>query len=155
MATATEAPPVLPIPFEQTKCGRCIALCCRYFAMEIDAPEEPDDFENLRWYVLHENVAIFIDDDVWYLQVFSKCVWLRDDNKCGNYENRPTICREYSDDHCDYDGAESDETFRTIEELEAYRDRWVARWEKKRKRRKEAARKAAATRRKRRGKKQK
>lgn len=149
MTPRTLQAPVLPIPFEQSKCGRCIALCCRYFALEIDPPEEPEDFENLRWYVLHENVALFIDDDVWYLQVFSKCVWLGTDNKCSQYERRPTICREYSNDACDYDGAESDETFRTIEELEAYREKWVARWEAKRERRRAAARKAAATRRRR------
>lgn len=128
--------------FEQSKCGKCIALCCQYFALEIDAPEEPDDFENLRWYIIHEDTAIFVDDGDWFLQIFRKCQWL-DGNRCGNYENRPQICREYSDEECDYDGVQSDLTFRNIEELEAYRDEWVAKYEAKRERRRAAAKKGA------------
>lgn len=131
--------------FADTKCGRCTALCCSYFALEIDTPTEPEDFENLRWYILHEDTQLFVDDEVWYLQIFRKCQWL-DGNKCGRYDDRPTICREYSDDLCDADGVESDLAFRSIEELEAYRDTWVAEYEAKRARRKKAAKKAAKTR---------
>ena len=131
--------------FADTKCGRCTALCCSYYALEIDAPDEPEDFENLRWYILHEDTHLFVDDDAWYLQVFRKCQWL-DGNKCGRYDDRPTICREYSDELCDADGVQSDLVFRSIEELEAYRDTWVAEYEAKRARRKKAAKKAAKTR---------
>jgi len=134
------------VPFAQTKCGGCTALCCSYFALEIDAPEEPADFENLRWYIIHQGVNIFVDDGVWFLQIFRKCTWL-EGNRCGRYDDRPQICREYSDELCDRDGAESDLTFRSIEELEAYRDEWVARWEAKRARRLRARRKAARRRR--------
>lgn len=126
--------------FAATKCGGCTALCCSYFALEIDEPDEPDDFENLRWYIIHEDVQIFVDDDVWYLQIMRKCTWLNG-NACGNYENRPTICREYSDELCDKDGPESDLLFRNIDELETYRDEWVANYEAKRARKK--AKKAA------------
>ncbi len=137
MSTLAEAPTTLP--FAKTKCGGCTALCCSYFALEIDTPDEPDDFENLRWYIIHEDVKIFVDDDTWYLQIFRKCSWL-DGNKCGNYENRPQICREYTDELCDFDGPQSDLTFNNIEELEAYRDEWVANYELKKK--KKAAKKA-------------
>lgn len=111
--------------FEDGKCGQCTALCCRHIALEICTPEEHEDFENLRWYLIHEDTQIFVDDDVWFLQIFRKCTWL-DGNKCGNYENRPTICAEYSNDMCDFDGVESDMTFKNVEELEAYRDRFLA-----------------------------
>jgi Fe-S-cluster containining protein len=141
MTITAEAPPV---PFKDTKCGGCTALCCRYFALEIDTPDEPDDFENLRWYLIHEDVNLFIDEGDWYLQIFRKCTWLGEDNACTRYEDRPSICREYSDDWCDLDGAnDGDVTFRTIEELEAYRDKWVADYEaKEKKKRKKKARKA-------------
>ena len=115
--------------FEDGKCGQCTALCCRHIALEIDTPEEYEDFENLRWYLIHEDTQIFVDDDVWFLQVFRKCTWL-DGNKCGNYENRPTICAEYSNELCDFDGVESDMTFKNVEELEAYRDEFCARQER-------------------------
>ena len=138
MGTLAESP--TPLPFANTKCGGCTALCCSYFALEIDAPDEPDDFENLRWYIIHEDIQIFVDDDIWYLQVNRKCSWL-DGNKCGNYENRPQICHEYSDTLCDLDGPESDLTFRNIEELEAYRDTWVAEFEEKKRKKAKKARK--------------
>lgn len=143
MITRQEAPTEA---FEDGKCGKCTALCCNYYALEIDAPDEPEDFENLRWYIIHEDSELFIDGDDWYLQINRKCQWL-DGNRCGNYENRPTICAEYSNEECDYDGIEADETFRTIEELEAYRDEWVADYEKRQKKRKAAARKSWQTRR--------
>lgn len=141
-----------PVPFEQTKCGGCIALCCRYFALEIDKPVEPSDFEDLRWYMLHQNVEIFVEDRAWYVQMFNKCNMLGDDNKCTIYEIRPKICRDYSDDYCDKDELEggdgvSELTFHTVDELEAYRDKWVKRYEaRKRRERSEAARRSAATR---------
>ena len=138
--------PPPPEAFTDSKCSLCTALCCSYFALEIDTPEEPEDFENLRWYILHEDVNIFVDDGDWYLQIFRKCTWLQD-NKCGHYEDRPTICREYSDEACDYDGVESDRVFRNIEELDAYRDAWVRRWESRRERRRANGRKSAARRR--------
>lgn len=143
--TITVQTPPLPVPgapdgFADTKCGACIGLCCRYFALEIDTPDEPDDFENLRWYVLHERVQIFVDDDTWYLQIYSKCERLGADHKCTDYENRPQICRDYSDESCDYDGPQGDLVFRNIEEMDAYRDKWVAEYEAAEKRR-EAKRK--------------
>ena len=137
MSTVAEAPTTLP--FSKTKCGGCTALCCSYFALEIDTPDEPADFENLRWYIIHQDVQIFVDDETWYLQIFRKCTWL-DGNKCGNYENRPQICRDYTDELCGLDGPESDLTFHNIEELEAYRDTWVAEFEEKKA--KKAAKKA-------------
>ncbi|RKY20944.1 MAG: YkgJ family cysteine cluster protein [Planctomycetota bacterium] len=150
MSTVKEAPKdAAPVPFEKTKCGGCTALCCRYFALEIDTPDEPEDFENLRWYLIHEDTNLFIDEGDWYLQIFRKCTWLGKDNACSRYEDRPSICREYDDDWCDLDGAsDGDITFRTIEELESYRDEWVAKYEAKRARKKKKAkRKAKAKRR--------
>jgi Fe-S-cluster containining protein len=142
-----------PVPFEQTKCGGCIALCCRYFALEVDRPDEPSDFEDLRWYMLHQNVEIFIEGRSWFVQMYNKCSALGDDNKCTIYETRPKICREYSDVSCDKDELEgnvpesSDITFRKVEELEAYRDKWVKRYEARmRRERREAAQRGAATR---------
>ena len=134
--------------FAQSKCGGCIALCCRYFALEIDRPEHPKDFDDLRWYLLHDRTQIFTEGRSWFLQIFNKCSWLGDDGRCQGYDRRPSICRQYDDDWCDRDETaggdkgkpDPDLTFRTLAELEAYRDRWVARWKvKDSKRRREAA----------------
>ena len=35
-------------------CTKCTGLCCRYFALPIDTPEEWDDYDDIRWYLCHE-----------------------------------------------------------------------------------------------------
>jgi hypothetical protein len=143
------------LPFMQTKCGGCIALCCRYFAIEVDAPTEPKDFDDLKWYLLHDKVELFTEGRSWYVQVFNKCTNLGENNQCMDYENRPGICREYESDWCDKDevvgsnDSDADMTFRTVPELDAYKAGWVKRYDaKRRKARRAAALKGAATRRK-------
>lgn len=103
-------------------CDRCTALCCRYFALEIDTPESPEDFDDVRWYLAHESVHVFIEDDKWHISVQTRCQYLRDDNRCGTYEDRPKICRQYSTENCDYHIGEYDyqQYFTTPEQLEAY-----------------------------------
>ena len=129
------------------KCGTCIALCCRYFALEVDAPQHPKDFDDLRWYLLHDRTQIFTEGRSWFVQIFNKCSWLGDDGRCKDYEHRPSICREYDNDWCDLDESrggsgepDPDLTFHTLPELEAYRETWIKRWKaRERKRRREAA----------------
>ncbi|MBL4886037.1 MAG: YkgJ family cysteine cluster protein, partial [Planctomycetaceae bacterium] len=88
----------------ESLCDYCTAKCCRYFALPIETPDSREEMDNIRWYMLHEHVSIFVDDGDWYLMVHTKCRKLRDDNLCGIYETRPEICREYSSDNCEYDG---------------------------------------------------
>ncbi len=107
---------------QECLCDRCTALCCRYFALEIDEPDSPEEFDDIRWYLAHENVHIFVEDDQWYLSVQTRCQYLQDDNKCGIYEDRPKICRQYSTDNCDYHTGQYDfqQYFTKPEQLEAY-----------------------------------
>ena len=142
------------VPDGQGKCGTCIALCCRYVAVEVDAPTEPKDFDLLRWFLLHEGLQLFVDGRAWFLQIFARCRALGSDNRCTIYETRPAICREYEADGCDRDEAEGgvkmDRIFRSVEELEAYRGPWMKRWEaRRRKQRRAAALRGARTRRRR------
>ena len=87
-------------------CDSCSALCCRYFALQIDKPKTAEDYDNIRWYLVHENVVVFIEEKKWYLGVLNKCKNLMQDNRCGIYEERPRICRGYSTDNCDYHGGD-------------------------------------------------
>lgn len=84
-------------------CQYCTARCCGYFALPMETPTELNDFENIRWFMLHGRVSVFVDSGTWYLCVFNKCDHLRPDNMCGIYETRPQICRDYSADSCEYD----------------------------------------------------
>jgi Fe-S-cluster containining protein len=119
-------------------CDQCVALCCRYFAFQIEKPTTQRDFDDLRWYMLHEDTIIFVEDGQWYIQINRKCKALLPDNRCGIYENRPTICREYTTESCDWHGDEYDydELFTEPEQIERYAKEYLAK-----KRRRSAARK--------------
>ena len=87
-------------------CDRCAALCCRYFALPIDNPQTRRDYDNIRWYLLHEKVVIFVEEGQWFIGVLNKCKALQPDNRCGVYDTRPTICRGYDTGNCDYHGGD-------------------------------------------------
>jgi Fe-S-cluster containining protein len=83
-------------------CDQCAALCCRYFALPIDNPDCKRDYDNIRWYLLHEKVVIFVESKQWYIGILNRCKRLQNDNRCGIYLTRPAICRSYTTDNCDY-----------------------------------------------------
>jgi len=102
-------------------CTHCPAKCCRYFALPIETPTDWEDFEYIRWYLLHERGTVFTEDDSWYLLVHNKCKQLGDDNLCKAYETRPQICRDYTVDNCEYeDDWVYDHYFETPEQVEEY-----------------------------------
>lgn len=102
-------------------CQFCTAKCCRYFSLAIDRPETARDFDYLRWYLLHEHATIFTEDDDWYLLVHTQCKHLQDDHRCGIYQTRPQICRDYTTDQCEYDDHYTfDRYFETAEQIEEY-----------------------------------
>jgi uncharacterized protein len=87
----------------ESLCDHCTAKCCRYFALPIETPDTFREWEFVRWYLLHESASIFKEDDQWYLLIHTVCKHLQSDNRCGIYETRPIICREYTTDACEYD----------------------------------------------------
>lgn len=110
-------------------CDQCAALCCRYFALQIDTPSSVEDFDNIRWYLLHENVVVFIEKKKWFVAFLSRCKHLREDNRCGIYQTRPRICRKYTTDNCDYHGGEYDfeKLFTSAEDLRLYAEKLLNR----------------------------
>ena len=82
---------------DEVLCFYCPAKCCRYFALPIDTPTDWEDFEFMRWFLLHERASVFTEEGDWYLLVHSPCKMLGDDNLCQAYETRPEICRDYRD----------------------------------------------------------
>ena len=102
-------------------CEHCSAKCCRYFALPLDTPKGIEDYQHMRWYMMHGDVSIFVEDETWYLMVHSDCKHLLPDQRCSAYDNRPTICREYSTDNCEYDDDSCyDKLFETPEQLWEY-----------------------------------
>jgi Fe-S-cluster containining protein len=85
-------------------CEQCAAACCRYIALPIDKPKSARDYDDIRWYLMHQGVSVFVEDDEWYCQFQTRCRNLGADNLCTVYETRPEICREYEPGDCDYAG---------------------------------------------------
>lgn len=126
---------VTPNPEIEGKCGRCTSsLCCNSINQHIDTPRSIRDFDHLLWQVAHENINIFKDSDGWFLHVVSRCVHLRSDGACGIYERRPFVCREYSNDFCEYDEPISEGAelfFSTYEEFDDYCRRRFKTWDRR------------------------
>jgi uncharacterized protein len=84
-------------------CEGCGGRCCRYIAFPIDAPENRKDYDDIRWYLCHENINVFLEEGQWYVSVMSDCRHLDNDSgKCGIYEERPKICRQFDPTGCEY-----------------------------------------------------
>jgi hypothetical protein len=105
-----------------TLCEHCTGVCCRYIALPIDAPRTRADFDDVRWYLLHEGVSVFVEDDEWYVSFQTTCRHLQPDHRCGIYSTRPRICRSYSTDSCDYHSGDYgwQHHFSCPEHLDAY-----------------------------------
>ncbi len=90
-------------------CEHCTATCCRYIALPLDKPRTPADFDDLRWFLVHEGVSVFVEDGDWYINIKNKCRHLADDDyQCTIYDKRPKICRKYKYKDCDYVEGEYD-----------------------------------------------
>jgi uncharacterized protein len=105
MATAFGLPKIRreDVPDGKVLCEYCTAKCCRYFALPIETPETYEDYEFIRWFLLHDRATVFREDEDWYLLVHTECEHLQSDNRCGIYETRPQICRDYTTKDCEYD----------------------------------------------------
>jgi Fe-S-cluster containining protein len=74
--------------------------------------------------MFHGRVALFVENETWYLMVFADCQHLQPDNRCGVYHERPGICRAYSTDNCEYDDdASYDKYFETADVVGTWRGR--------------------------------
>ena len=105
MATAPVTPKLRrkEVPKDKVLCDYCTAKCCRYFALPIEAPEELADFEYIRWFLLHDGPPCSRKTTTGICWSTPTCRHLQDDNRCGIYETRPQICRDYSTKDCEYE----------------------------------------------------
>ncbi len=85
-------------------CKGC-GTCCSHVALEIDTPKSKEDFQEIVWFVMHQNVAVFVDhDSSWNLEFNTPCNSLTDKRLCSVYKDRPAICRGYSAGECESNG---------------------------------------------------
>ena len=110
------------------KCKQC-ANCCSYFCSGFEAPDCRDDFDDIAWILVHQNVSFHIlEDGAWQLMVHNKCRHIGENNQCMIYDKRPEICRDHDPSECDHgieDGNEYDDVELIIDDLDKlykYRD---------------------------------
>ena len=101
-----------PDPGPTFSCAEC-GLCCTYLAIEIDGPTSVKRATELLWYLYHEDVSLYVNDDSWMVQFETTCRYLTADKRCGIYATRPHICREYSEKECEINTGDDGHTFYT------------------------------------------
>lgn len=126
-------------------CERCTAKCCRYVAIEIDRPRNARDFDQIRWYLLHDGIVVWVQDGSWHVEFRAACRSLLPDGRCGTYDTRPQLCRDYGHgetSRCDFWSSPAD--FELLFEDAASFEAWVESERERRTRRRDAARRRRA-----------
>lgn len=108
--------------------------CCRYIALQIDKPKTEEDYDHILWFLLHENVHVYVDwEDDWLLEFATPCKMLDKKTRlCTIYNRRPQICRSHRQSECvRHDPVPAEKlSFRSADEFKKY---WKDRKEKKNK----------------------
>jgi Fe-S-cluster containining protein len=82
-------------------CEECKGACCKDVAIEIDEPEDFDDFEDIKWLIAHENVNVYLDNEHdWLVEFKTRCKFLDEKNRCKIYHNRYKVCGEHDPISC-------------------------------------------------------
>ena len=123
--------------------GLCEARCCRYITIHIDAPRLKADFDEISWFLAHENISVYFHGRRWHVEVRNRCKYLTRNNLCSAYESRPLVCRGYDTEECEYPARpKHDLEFDSTEQFDAW---WTKKKERQRKRRRRRAQAAKSS----------
>lgn len=85
-------------------------------AIEIDKPEEQEDWDDILWYLYHENTWVYIDfAGTWNVQFIANCKNFTPKG-CRIYPIRPPMCRKYDLEGCEVNGRDCDVLFKSPED---------------------------------------
>ena len=102
-------------------CDKCDGNCCQVLVIEIETPETRDDFEDIKWYLYHPGVSVYIDtDNAWNVQFDSKCRYLGGNGRCLIYDKRTPVCRKARVEECHVNKKEIREFFGSVENYEKW-----------------------------------
>ena len=117
------------------KCAQCFdSKCCQYITEPMDTPRSIRDFDMILWQVSHKNIHCFKDSSGWYLTSFGQCEHLSDKGQCNIYRKRPFICREHSNQDCEFDAppdANTEFYFTNYKEFDNYCQKRFKRWDQR------------------------
>ncbi len=104
-------------------CEECKSKCCKYIAIETDAPDCLDDWDQIKWLLMHEGVSVYLDNEGdWIIEVITKCKNLGPDNNCKIYDIRPDLCQNHEINSCVMNGTGKVEVllFKTPEDVDKH-----------------------------------
>ena len=82
---------------------KCKAACCGYISVYIDPPRTKRDFDEIRWFTAHENVAVYKGHDThWIVEFTTPCKNLDENYLCRVYDAKPDVCSIYHPDGCTF-----------------------------------------------------
>lgn len=86
------------MPF--ANCEECGAKCCKFFGIPLDVYGDPElDPDPERYFNLHENIKVMETRKGKYIIVYTRCKELGPDYKCRIYDNRPDMCRNFTEEN--------------------------------------------------------
>ena len=101
-------------------CDKCDAKCCKYVAVAIDEPKSAESWDEIKWFLMHENISVYKEDDgEWSVEFQTKCKHLKG-NKCEIYGERPLVCRNHGIDECEGEGHDAEVLFLKPEDVDEY-----------------------------------
>ena len=103
-------------------CSRCPSLCCKNLSMMICRPETRAEVEDLKWQLRFDTVRVYIRNRRWYQLIEGRCMYLGEDGRCTDYDNRPDKCRRHNPPDCEFFGKFYDVMISTPDDLERYLD---------------------------------
>ena len=76
-----------------TPCIKCNAECCRYVTVNIDTPKDKEDWDEIKWMLMHDNIMVYQEtDNDWAVEFLTKCKHVDvKTNKCKIYDKRPKV----------------------------------------------------------------
>jgi hypothetical protein len=86
-------------------------------AIEVDSPSTVKRATQLLWYLYHDGVSLYENEDEWMVQFEANCRYLQPDYRCGIYATRPHICREFDEQDCEVNTGDDGHTFYTPAEF--------------------------------------
>ena len=80
-----------------SNCRECGAKCCKFISISLEdfPPELESDPE--RYFNLHEHVKVVKTRYGREAVIASRCSALREDNTCSIYDDRPDLCRNFTE----------------------------------------------------------
>jgi Fe-S-cluster containining protein len=85
-------------------CDKCTGICCKSINVPLATPATQQDWDYFRWYLSRPGTKVWRQNNIWWLSVDSVCDHMDPKTyRCGIYEKRPRVCREYpAGDNCEY-----------------------------------------------------